>query len=304
MTNSVKTPLFSIVTICYNPGDLIRKTIESVLAQCSSIGPASFEYIIQDGLSTDNTAAIVKSYMDYFEKKGISLIFNSEKDNGIYDAMNKGASCANGKYVIFMNADDCFYSDHVLSDITTALKSGFSEAFTNDDCFDESLLPDIVYGDCIVAELGMFFKFRKCYELIKERMPFSHQACFADRQLLLNMPLNTDYKITADYDFLLKCHLLGKTFFDSNVEIALVTADGLSSIHMLDTFIEVNEVCRSQGHPRYDDKSYNKKLKEMKLKQFVLSYFPNFIKLIIRKNQIKNRGQITSVTLPPWFNSN
>ena len=300
MNSLVKNPLFSVVTVCYNSGELIKKTIESVLSQDMSNNDMSFEYIIQDGQSTDNTLSIVNSYADAFIEKGIKYTVNSLKDGGIYDAMNKGVNSSTGTYVIFMNADDCFYSSHVLNDVTNALKNAFTNSFSNNELCDIASLPDIIYGDCIVKELGMYFKFRKCYDLIKERMPFSHQACFAKRELLLATPLNTEYRITADYDFILKSYLSDKVFFDSNVEIALVTADGLSSVHMLDTFVEVNKVCNNLNCPRFSNEAYEKKLKEMKVKQFVLSYFPNSIKLFIRKNQIKNRGQITSVTVPPW----
>jgi len=305
-------PLFSVVTVCYNSSNLIRKTIESVLAQKESEMPVSFdnagidslfEYVIQDGASNDDTLSIVESYADAFAKKGINFTVNTGKDGGIYDAMNKAVQASNGKYVIFMNADDCFYSDHVLADVFHSLKFSYPEAFATSGesaVSDTSLLPDIIYGDCIVKELGMYFKFKKCFDLIKDRMPFSHQACFAKRELLLETPLNSEYRITADYDFLLKSYLSDKNFFDSNVTIALVTADGLSSVHMLDTFVEVNKVCDNLGCKRFDEEAYNKKLKEMKIKQFVLSYFPDFIKLFIRKNQIKKRGQITDVTLPPW----
>lgn len=298
-------PLFSVVTICYNCGNLIRKTIESVLAQNNNDSLFSFEYIIQDGASGDNTLEIVSEYKQRFEENNIPLIVNSLKDGGIYDAMNKAVSNANGEYVIFMNADDCFYSKDVLYDVFTKLISFKNDSADNtngsDNITDYSdILPDIIYGDCIVKELGMYFKFRKTFDQIKDRMPFSHQSCFAKRKLLLETPLNTEYKITADYDFILKSYLSKKTFFDSEIVISLVTADGLSSVHMLDTFIEVNKVCDALSVPRFNKSDYEKKLKEMKLKQFVLSYFPNFIKLAIRKKQIKSRGQITTVEIPYW----
>ena len=279
--------LFCVVTICYNAENTIKKTIESVLNQTSN----NFEYIIKDGNSSDNTLEIVKSYSEKFKERGISYKIISENDGGIYDAMNKAVSVAEGKYVIFMNSDDCFYSKDVLSKVKKSLESNNKS---------DANCPDIIYGDCIVKELNMYFKFRKCFDLIKERMPFSHQACFAKRELLINSPLNTEYKITADYDFLLKAYINGKSFYDCNEIVALTTADGVSSVNMLATFIEVNKVCNALNVPRFSEKAYNKKLKEMKLKQFVLSYFPDFIKRAIRKSQIKNRGQVTNVILPPW----
>ena len=279
--------LFCVVTICYNAENAIKKTIESVLNQDS----INYEYIIEDGSSNDSTVEIAESYSEKFKEKGISYKIISKKDDGIYDAMNKAVSVSEGRYVIFMNSDDCFYSKDVLSNVEKSLNSNYKSGAD---------YPDIIYGDCIVKELNMYFKFRKCFDLIKERMPFSHQACFAKRELLISAPLNTKYKITADYDFLLKAYINGNSFYDCNEIIALTTADGVSSVNMLDTFIEVNKVCDALNVPRFSEKAYNKKLKEMKLKQFVLSYFPDFIKKTIRRSQIKNRGQITNVILPPW----
>ena len=290
-------PLFSVVTICYNAENCIKKTIESVLAQAGDISAGDntpfldFEYIIQDGASSDSTLDIVASYKEAFERAGVSFIINSGKDAGIYDAMNRAVEASSGEYVIFMNSDDCFYSESVLSSVAGKLK---------DYSYDNNTLPDIVYGDCIVKELGMYFLYRKTFDQIKERMPFSHQACFAKRELLVENPLNTSYRITADYGFILSSYLKNKSFFDSDIRIALVTGDGLSTVNMLDTFVEVNSLCNDLNMPRYTESEYAKKLKEIKLKQFVITYFPNFIKRIIRKNQIKKRGQITDVTIPSW----
>lgn len=279
-------PLFSVVTVCYNASNLIRKTIESVLAQATSIPKSSgIEYVIQDGASKDDTLDIVNEYKSRFENSGINLIVNSEKDYGIYDAMNKAVKASSGHYIIFMNADDCFYNENVLRDVADSLNN---------------TLPDIIYGDCVVKELGMYFKFRKCRDLIEERMPFSHQACFAKRELLLKWPLNLEYPITADYDFLLKCHKNSCIFYDSNVIIALVTADGVSSVNMYNAFSEACRVCESYGIPRYTEAEMKKKEKEMKIKQFVLDCFPKFIKKAIRKYQVTHRGQCLEVTLPPW----
>lgn len=279
-------PFFSVVTVCYNAGNLICKTIESVLAQSFDNSEFSFEYIIQDGLSKDDTLEIVSGYKESFKENGIDLIVNTKKDAGIYDAMNKAVSSANGEYIVFMNADDCFYSDHVLKDVYSSL--------------DLENLPDIIYGDCIVKELGMYFKFRKTFDQIKERMPFSHQSCFAKKETLIKWPLDLDFPITADYNFLLNCYMNKLKFYDSNVIISLVTADGVSSVNMFDAFLEACHVCEIHGVPRYTPSKMKKKIIEMKIKQFVLDCFPSFIKKSIRNYQIKNRGQTIDVTLPDW----
>ena len=297
--NLIDTPLFSVVTVCYNSGELIRKTIESVLAQANEVDNL-FEYVIQDGSSTDNTLSIIDEYKNRFSEKHINLVINSTKDGGIYDAMNKAVSASNGKYVIFMNADDCFYSETVLLDVKNSLMKGFAAAFDESSLNCDTILPGIVFGDCIVKELGMYFKFRKCPKQIETRMPFSHQACFAKRELLLKWPLDLQYPITADYDFLLKCHVNKCSFYDSDVIISLVTADGVSSVNMFDAFSEACRVCDSYGIPRYSESEMKKKVFEMKIKQFVLDCFPNSIKKSIRKYQVTHRGQTCEVTLPKW----
>lgn len=294
MRKTDNSVLFSVVTVCYNAESTLVKTIESVLAQDST----NYEYIIQDGASGDKTLDIVKSYADKFREKNITLIVNSEKDGGIYDAMNKAVKSSNGSYVIFMNSDDCFYSKSVLSSVENSLtEAGYIDETDTDSA---KALPDIVFGDCIVKELSMYFKFRKCPDQIESRMPFSHQACFAKRENLIKWPLDLKYPITADYDFLLKCHMNKCTFFDSDVIISLVTADGVSSVNMFDAFSEACRVCESYGIPRYTKSEMKKKILEMKIKQFVLDCFPSFIKKAIRKYQVNHRGQTLSVTIPEW----
>ncbi|MEO6118912.1 MAG: glycosyltransferase family 2 protein, partial [Methylotenera sp.] len=100
-------PLISIITVVFNGAETIRDTIESVLKQ--SYG--NIEYIIVDGGSSDATVDILKQYdhvVDYWI---------SEKDKGIYDAMNKGIALARGDVIGTLNADDFYRYDHVLEDI-------------------------------------------------------------------------------------------------------------------------------------------------------------------------------------------
>ena len=76
----------SIVTAAYNAAATVRRTVESVLGQTYD----NIEYIVVDGKSSDDTVKIVEEYRDKFEQKGYTLTVVSERDNGIYDAMNKG----------------------------------------------------------------------------------------------------------------------------------------------------------------------------------------------------------------------
>ena len=89
-------PLISIITITYNAQDFLERTLKSVRNQTST----DFEYILIDGGSKDNTMDLVKSNKELF------TVIISEKDEGLYDAMNKGLRNASGEYVWFMNAGD------------------------------------------------------------------------------------------------------------------------------------------------------------------------------------------------------
>ena len=95
---------FSIITVNYNNKEGLRNTIESVIHQTFH----DFEYLIIDGGSTDGSVDVLQEYnqqIDYWV---------SEKDSGIYNAMNKGIAKANGEYLNFMNSGDCFYSLDIL----------------------------------------------------------------------------------------------------------------------------------------------------------------------------------------------
>lgn len=103
-------PLISIITVTYNAEKYIENTIKSILEQ--DLDRNKFEFIIIDGCSTDNTLNIIKKYEDAIDK------IISEKDKGIYDAMNKGIYYANGNWINFLNAGDTFYSSDTLSKLT------------------------------------------------------------------------------------------------------------------------------------------------------------------------------------------
>ena len=97
----------SVITVCYNSEKFIKHCIESVNTQLYE----NIEHIFIDGLSSDNTISIIKNS----SKQQKVLI--SERDNGIYDAMNKGLKICSGDIVCFLNSDDFFSNDNVLDEI-------------------------------------------------------------------------------------------------------------------------------------------------------------------------------------------
>lgn len=115
----------SIVTATYNSAATVRNTIESVLGQ--SYG--DFEHIIVDGLSKDDTVAICRSYEERYRGR---LRIISERDRGIYDAMNKGVRLATGDVVGILNSDDFFSDEGVLAAVARELAQGEADAVYGD----------------------------------------------------------------------------------------------------------------------------------------------------------------------------
>ena len=122
-------------------------------------------------------------------------------------------------------------------------------------------------------------------------MPFSHQSVFALRSLLEKFPFNEQYRIGADYDFLLTLYQNGYRFYDLNLTVCRVTLDGLSSADLLGTFTETVEIQKKHDIELYSDRAYRQKLRFFKVKQFVMDYFPRPVIRIIRKIQRIQRGQ-------------
>lgn len=123
----------SIITVCYNAEKYIRDCLDSVLAQ----DHPDIEHIIVDGASTDGTLEILKSY----EKQVAKII--SEKDEGLYDAMNKGVAMATGEVIGILNADDLYPNSKVLSLVATAFENPATQmsfgdlVYVNEDDLDK-----------------------------------------------------------------------------------------------------------------------------------------------------------------------
>jgi glycosyltransferase involved in cell wall biosynthesis len=177
----------SIITICYNSAETIRDTIESVVSQDYS----NIEYIIIDGASKDSTIEIVNEYRDR-----ISLVV-SEKDKGIYDAMNKGVLAATGDIIGILNSDDVYADQNVVSDIVKV--------------FDESNA-DGVYADLqyvkrdALNEVTRYWKSGEYKEGLFARgwMP-PHPTFFVRKEVYQQYGgYSLELRSAADYEFMLR----------------------------------------------------------------------------------------------------
>lgn len=190
-SSSVNQPIrVSIVTVTYNSAATIEETIKSVLLQTY----ANIEYIIVDGLSKDSTLDIIRSYEARFNGR---LKWISEKDGGIYDAMNKGIGMATGDVVGILNSDDYFTSPTVVERLAAA----FEDAGT-----------DAVYGDIHFIREG---EPGKCVRYYSSRrfspgwlrfgfMP-AHPSFYARREVFEQAGLyKTDYRIGSDYEMMVR----------------------------------------------------------------------------------------------------
>lgn len=215
----------SVITVCFNAEKEIKATIESVINQTFN----NFEYIIIDGASSDQTLGIVKEYIPIFKNKGITLTVISEPDKGIYDAMNKGISIANGTWINFMNAGDIFYSCTSLSDF-----------------FRNSIPQNIsyCYGDTLeIYEWGnMLFSKKKKKSSI---MPFCHQSVFVRSEVMKKYKFDLQYHIISDYDLFYRLKKDNYKYEERNVIITIYDAtNGLSSQHPLKVDLEYLRIYR------------------------------------------------------------
>ena len=179
----------SIITATYNSENTIKDTIESVLSQTYN----DLEYIIIDGLSQDSTLSIVKKYeSDFYGKMRII----SEKDNGIYDALNKGIKNATGDIIAFIHADDILANSNVLENVV--------KEFDRNDC--ELLYGDLLYVNCDNTKTIRYWKSEVFSRRMLARgwMP-AHPTLYLKREIYTKIGhFDTTYKISADYDFILR----------------------------------------------------------------------------------------------------
>ena len=201
----------SIITVCFNSGSTIKKTILSLLSQTYS----NIEFIIIDGNSEDNTLEIIKSYEDF-----ISILI-SEPDKGLYDAMNKGISVATGDLIGILNSNDIFHSDTVIEEIVNFHKINDIDASVGNITQHK--------------ETGKIIRFysSKNWHPKKLKIGFMppHPSVFFKRDLFDKFGYyDLGFKIGADYELIIRFFLKIKINWKySNITTTSMLVGGISS---------------------------------------------------------------------------
>lgn len=222
-----KNPLISIVTVVYNGEKYLEKTIQSIINQTYK----NIEYIIIDGGSSDGTLDIIKKYEDKIS------CFVSEKDEGIYDGMNKGIYKCTGDFVLFLNSGDLLSTFSVLEELEKHIKDKEKTYFARARIYHDKNLNWLYPNENITH--------KNINSWLKNNLP-NHQAMLFPKSFYKKENYELKYKICADADF--KYKAMKKTgFVYVPIEFCKFYLGGLSSTYSLKkTFQMLNEIWNIQ----------------------------------------------------------
>ncbi len=214
----------SVIIATLNCQDVVEQAICSYITQKYE----NKELIVIDGESSDETVNILRKYETYIT----ALII--EKDEGIYDAFNKGIGLATGDYIVFLGADDSFYCSNTLSKVASII--------------EREVYPDLLSTAVSCIEDGFLFINKKYYPLrleygIKYKRPMvPHQGLYAKKSLLSEHLFRKDYPICADFEFYLYCCKSKKRIVYNNVVTAYYSHQGMSSVNENKRREEANKI--------------------------------------------------------------
>ncbi len=216
--NIIIKPTISIITVVYNSERFIENTIKSIINQTYP----NIEYIIIDGASTDGTVEIIKKYEKFISQ------WVSEKDSGLYDAMNKAIEMTGGDYLWFINSGDEIYTENILTDIFGQLNS----------------LPDVIYGETeIINFKGQLIGKRRhsvpkklTWKSLRFGMKVCHQSILVKKNLV--EPYNTDFRYSSDFEWVIKVLKKSKAIHNSNLILSKFMEGGLTKQSLLPSLKE------------------------------------------------------------------
>lgn len=218
--------LLSVITVAWRNLAGVQKTWQSLanLAQTTDI---AFEWIVVDGNSQDGTTAFLENLNNQY-----NLRYVSEKDNGIYDAMNKGIDMAQGRYALFLNSGDVFHQD-----IAEVVRQLASQSADDDAMLIGDALLDFGDGTKIQrrAKKGWY---------IYHSLPASHQAIFFPLSGLRKYPYDLQYKVSSDYALAAKMYKNGYSFKRVKGLVSEFSMGGVSTTNNLELCRDAKNVQR------------------------------------------------------------
>ena len=218
----MKIPFFTVITVCYNAGDGLRRAVEALNKQTCG----DYQHIIKDGGSTDGSVDSIRHMVD---GDGRTVIISCP-DNGIYDAMNRALSEAKGRYFYFLNCGDDFYDSCVLEDVKRFIESKSTVDTVNPrEKGGVGALEDaVIYGDFLLRgekirqpeRIDAFYLYRR---------PLNHQSMFFGKGLFKRYGgFDTSFSIRADHEFTLRAYRGGSDFLRIYRVIAVYEGGGFS----------------------------------------------------------------------------
>jgi len=225
-TGGKNNPLVSIITVTYNAEKVLEPTIQSIINQTYP----NIEYLIIDGNSKDGTVDLIKKYDDKI------AFWQSEKDSGIYDGMNKGLQAATGDYVWFMNAGDLIEAPHTVAQIMQAANDA-----------------DVLYGETnLINEAGKVLGTRS--QLTTRKLPaqltpqslgmgmvVSHQSILVKKAVA---PLyDSRYQCSADIDWTIRCLQQSSVVKNTGLVLSRFLTGGFSSLKQKSCLKERFQIC-------------------------------------------------------------
>ena len=228
----------SIITVSYNSASTIRDTIESVFAQNYS----DIEYIIVDGASTDSTISIVEEYELKFNSR---LHWISEKDNGVYDAMNKGIQMSSGEVIGILNSDDIYSSTFIVTEVMTPF-------------IDSNV--GAIFGDLRYFKSENNFKFYRKYSsrffkpwMFRWGFMPPHPTFFVRKEYYDKWgSYDKSFDISGDYELMIRFLLVKKLSYKYlNIDMVAMRLGGASTKSIksiiFDNSKNIIRACRSNG---------------------------------------------------------
>lgn len=252
----------SIITVCYNAEKTIRDTLESVLVQTYT----NYEYLIIDGQSKDNTLSIIKEYGKKFNGK---LKWISEKDKGLFDAMNKGIQMVNGDIIGIINSDDVLAHQNVFQKVVETIPN-YDGVYSNLLMLDENL-----------EKPYRLFKSKKVSKKFGWHMP--HPTLYLKKEVYQQYGnFNINFKISADLDFMLR-------LIKNNVNLKYIN----------DYFVYMRAGGASTGGLKGYYENFKESYKVLKKNKVKLPFFTNVKRTIdnifLQKIKAKNTKVINKI---------